>query len=270
VFGLNGLTGKRIALTASRKADEIGRLIEKNGGTVKIRPTQGTRFLKDEDVLADIQKLIQQQPDWVIFTTGMGADALYKVAEKYKLKDSFLHSLHHAKLAARGRKTLQCLTGLGLSPEITDEDGTVKGLIEKFDGHAFKETKVFLQLYGENAPDLVAWFDKHETELTKILPYQHVPPEKEIVSTLIKEIISGDVDAVAFTSSTQVRNLFDEITDDLEIFEKVIYALNNQVVAAAVGKVTTDALKNYGIERVLAPDNQRMGSMVVEMSQYFD
>lgn len=40
------MRGKRVALCASRKLDEMTTLIEKQGGTAVIRPAQGTVFFK--------------------------------------------------------------------------------------------------------------------------------------------------------------------------------------------------------------------------------
>ena len=41
------------------------------------------------------------------------------------------------------------------------------------------------------------------------------------------------------------------------------------VLAVAVGKVTAEALYEEGVNRVLFPEEERMGSMVVAMSRHF-
>ncbi len=43
-------------------------------------------------------------------------------------------------------------------------------------------------------------------------------------------------------------------------------AFEKQVLAAAVGKVTAEAIRDEGVKRVLAPDIERMGAMIIELS----
>jgi len=42
------------------------------------------------------------------------------------------------------------------------------------------------------------------------------------------------------------------------------------VLAAAVGKVTAEALREEGVERLLAPDLERMGAMIVELARFYE
>ncbi|MFC7393648.1 uroporphyrinogen-III synthase [Scopulibacillus cellulosilyticus] len=266
---MKGLKGKTIALASFRKSKEISQLIEKHGGHAKIRSTQGTRFLKEEEILKDIKEFIEYQPEWIIFTTSMGANALFDIAEKYHFTKPFINILKQAKLAARGKKTIQFLNNLDLSPEVTDQDGSVKGLVENLDSAALKGKRVFLQLYGESAPELVNWLKGQDAELMQSMPYEHVPPKQQIVDTLAEEITLGKVDAVVFTSSIQVKQFFNQIEKDHSTYQKVIEALNHSVAAAAVGQVTCNTLKSFGVKRVIVPGNPRMGAMIVKLSEYF-
>lgn len=54
---------------------------------------------------------------------------------------------------------------------------------------------------------------------------------------------------------------------DIELFRQ---AFNEEVIACAVGKVTAEALQEEGITRVVAPELERMGAMIVTLSQYFE
>ncbi|MBM7644816.1 uroporphyrinogen-III synthase [Scopulibacillus daqui] len=266
---MKGLNGKTIALASLRKSKEISQLIKKHGGNVKTYALQGTRFLREEEILKDINQFIESDPDWAIFTTGMGADALFTTAEKHQMLEPFIDHLKRAKIAARGRKTVQCLNKYRLAPVITAHDGTVKGLIENFRSAPLKGKRVFLQLYGESAPELVHWLKRQEAELIEVMPYRHIPPEQNTVQALAEEIIFGHVDAAVFTSAIQVKHLFAQIKSNDSIYHKVIAAFNKKVAACAVGQVTSNALKDNGVKRVIAPDNQRMGAMIVKLSNYF-
>ena len=49
---------------------------------------------------------------------------------------------------------------------------------------------------------------------------------------------------------------------------EIIHSFKADVLAVAVGKVTAEALREEGIERILAPENERMGAMIIELSNY--
>lgn len=101
-----------------------------------------------------------------------------------------------------------------------------------------------------------------------ILPYKHIPPREEDISLLVDEIIQGKVDAVAFTSAPQFRFLADFAKDHGRL-EAVLEAFRGPVIAVAVGKVTAQGLREEGITRLLVPEDERMGSMMVELGRYF-
>ena len=125
-----GLEGKRIAIGASRKTEEMSTLIEKQGGVSVIRSLQGTVFLADKQVEPDLQKFVQEGADWVIFTTGIGTETLVELAQKLGFAEQFLNIIRQANVASRGYKTLATLKNLGIKPVAVDSDGTTRGLTQ--------------------------------------------------------------------------------------------------------------------------------------------
>ena len=53
----NTLSGKHIVLGASRKTEEMSKLIEKQGGTASVRSLQGTVYKADDEVKRDLKVL---------------------------------------------------------------------------------------------------------------------------------------------------------------------------------------------------------------------
>jgi len=102
----------------------------------------------------------------------------------------------------------------------------------------------------------------------KILPYQHIEPEVETVKSLCKELIADECDAVCFTTAVQVRSLFD-YARKTNSYKEIVGAFKDQTLAVAVGKVTLEALKEEGIDRVLVPENERMGAMIITLANYY-
>lgn len=262
------LTGKRIGIGASRKTDEMSTLIEKQGGKPVVRSLQGTVFLAEREVEPELLKFVHQGADWVIFTTGIGIETLLNISEKIGVKERFLSRIRESKIASRGYKSLSVLKKIEVTPEATDDDGTTRSLIESLREFDFSGKKVMVQLHGEKAPALIQFLEKGGAEVSFILPYQHIPPETDTVKKLCEEVIRKEMDAVCFTTATQVRSLF-EFAREKEFLADLLDAFQVNTVAVAVGKVTAEALKEEGINRVVVPENERMGAMVIELAHYY-
>ncbi len=264
-----GLDRKKIVIAASRKTDEMSKLVEKQNGIPFVRSLQGTVFLADQQVKSDLQKIVNEQYDWVILTTGIGTNALLDLADELHIKDQFLEIIKQANVASRGYKTFAALKKIGINPDVKDDDGTVKGLIKSLEGNDFTGKRVIVQLHGENAPALITYLEEAGAEVFKLLPYQHIDPDLETVERFCQELFQTKVDAVCFTAAIQVRSLF-KYAKEKGYEKKVVDAFRKNVLAVAVGKVTEEALHDEGIERVVAPELERMGAMIIEMTKYFE
>lgn len=264
-----GLEGKRIVICGSRKIKEISTLIEKQGGVPDVRSLQGIAFLAEKEVEHDLLKFVHNGADWVIFTTGIGMETLVNLAEKLAVKDEFLKMVCQAKVASRGYKTLAALKKFDIRPVAVDEDGTTQGLIRSLQSFDFSGKRIMVQLHGEAAPALTKFFEGRGATVQKILPYQYIAPDLETVRKLWKELTNDQVDAVCFTTAVQVRSLFDFTREQGNLID-IVNSFKNSVVAVAVGKVTAEALREEGVERVLSPENERMGAMIIELARFYE
>lgn len=262
------LEGKRIVITGSRKLSELSEIIERQGGNPLIRPQQGTLLLAEEEVERDLNHLVESGTDWIIFTTGTGLEALLQHAESIGLYSRLLDIIKQSKVAARGYKTFAMLKKLGIKPIVVDDDGTTQGLIRQLQASDFEGQGVTIQLHGEAMPSLVTFFEKNGAVVREILPYKHVAPEDEVSRQLCREIMEGSVDAVCFTTAVQVRYFF-LYAKKIGCYSEINNSFNGRVVAAAVGRVTAEALKEEGIRLVIVPESERMGAMIIELSHYY-
>jgi uroporphyrinogen-III synthase len=263
------LTGKHIALVGPRKAEEQSAIVKNLGGIPLLRPAQGTVFLNDSNVESEITSLIEGLFDWLIVTTGAGLETLVKNSEKMGQEEAFLAALKKVKIAARGYKTVNMLKKLDLKPVVRDDDGSTAGLVRELAPYDFTGLRVALQLHGDPAPKLVEWLQQQKAVFHEILPYKHIPPEPEILEQLITELLEGQIDAVSFTSTPQVRFLF-SYAKEKGVKDEVLAAFSKGVVALSVGKVTGQALREQGVERIVMPEDERMGSALMELAQFYD
>ncbi|MBB6284259.1 uroporphyrinogen-III synthase [Geobacillus subterraneus] len=262
------MRGKRIALCASRKLGEMTTLIEKQGGTAVIRPAQGTVFFKGSELGGEMRSIIAMRPDWLVFTTGIGFEMLWETAEREGIAAEWKRAIENACVAARGYKTAAALKKIGIISTAASEDGTTKGLIRALGAHDFAGKKVVAQLYGDTAPALKQFFLARGASYTELFPYRHVAPDRETLETLYSEVIGREVDAVCFTSAMQVRFFFSFAREKQNIIP-LLEAFRTDVIACAVGKVTQEALEEEGVSRVIAPEHERMGAMIMTLARYF-
>ena len=262
------LEGKSIAILGSRKLEEMSTIIRNLGGEPHIRPAQGTVYLDQSQLKDDIRRILDNRFDWGIFTTGIGLDTLYKAACDLEEGEAFIAALGKMNIAARGYKTVNRLKKLGLSPVIRDDDGSTAGLVRMMKEQSLKGCKVALQLHGDPAPLLIDWLEKEQAQYKEILPYIHTPPQPEVMEQLLDELLYGKHDSAFFTSTPQVRHLIG-FAEKKGILEEIKRVFETEVIALAVGKVTAQALREAGIERVIYPRNERMGSAIVELGNYY-
>ncbi|MGE7765074.1 uroporphyrinogen-III synthase [Peribacillus sp. NPDC096540] len=265
---MSKLNGRTIALLGARKTEEISKIVHNLGGVPLVRPAQGTVFLDDSHLEEDVTRLIAGEFDWIILTTGVGTELLYKTAVKMEVGARFIEALQSMKIAARGYKTANMLKKLDLKPLIRDDDGSTAGLVRNLEGHLLGDVKVALQLHGDPAPLLMNWLDEQKVEHKEILPYEHIPPETETMQLLIEEILGGKIDSVVFTSAPQPRNLM-KFAREQGVEDKIIEWFKADVIALAVGKVTAQVAIDEGIKRVIYPEDQRMGSALIELVKYY-
>lgn len=201
---MSKLNGRTIALLGARKTEEISKIVHNLGGVPLVRPAQGTVFLDDSHLEEDVTRLIAGEYDWIILTTGVGTELLYKTAVKMEAEARFIEALQSMKIAARGYKTANMLKKLGLRPLIRDDDGSTAGLVRNLEGHLFGDVKVALQLHGDPAPLLMNWLDEQKVEHKEILPYEHIPPETETMRLTDRRNSWRKIDSVVFTSAPRL------------------------------------------------------------------
>lgn len=264
----NIMNGKRIAIGASRKVEEISALIEKQGGIPGVFPLQGTVFLAEQEIEPAFKEFISEGADWIIFTSGIGTETLIGLAEKLGVKKQFFNIIQQANVASRGYKTISTLKKIGIKPVASDSDGTTRSLIRSLKNYNFSGEKVIVQLHGEPAAALTKFLENQGASVLKLLPYQHIAPEAEVVKKLCEELLSNKLDAVCFTTAIQVRSLF-TFAKEQGCLPEILTAFQGNSLAVAVGKVTAEALAEEGVERVIAPEHERMGAMIVELSRYY-
>jgi len=117
-------------------------------------------------------------------------------------------------------------------------------------------------------PSLRDLLESQDASYTEIPLYHYSPPSDELVLNLLTQMEAGTITDVAFTSKTQVKFLF-EIAERLGKFEHLQSLFAGSVTAVSVGHMTSGALQDNGVERIVAPEQERMGAMIMRLADYY-
>ncbi|MGB3596744.1 MAG: uroporphyrinogen-III synthase, partial [Pseudomonas neustonica] len=246
------LRGRRIALPESRELDLFADMLTKRGSDVLRCPLVSIHDAPDSaPVLAWMQELIAQPFDQLIFLTGEGLRRMVALAERQggSLRDEFVTALAPIPKLTRGPKPGAALRKIGLKADRVAVSPTTEGVIETLKAENLAGQRIGVQLYGTDPNlKLVAFLQQAGALVSTVSPYIYADDVEDArVDQLIDALLAAEVDAVAFTSATQVRRLF-QIARRREQGDAQLLAALRRLKVAAVGPVVRDELLAYGVQ----------------------
>jgi len=247
------LAGRTIAVPESRESEVFAALLERRGAHVIRCPLVTIRDAPDAAPVLDwSRRLAAGGLDDLILLTGEGLRRILSSIQRHEpaLEPQFLAALGRVRKITRGPKPAKVLRELGMKPDIAAERPTSDGVIASLGNFDLRGRAVGVQLYGTepNRP-LVDFLQSSGATVSAVAPYVYADSADEAaVRNLIAELRAGRVDAIAFTSSTQIERL---ITVGSE--EGARSALANTMVAA-IGPVVAERLRRHGVEARLMPE----------------
>ena len=260
------LAGYTVAVTAARRKEELGALLDRRGARVVHAPAIRIVPLADDAELVSATREVLAHPiDLVVATTGVGFRGWLEAADAWDLP--LVEHLRSARVMARGPKARGAIRGGGLvdawSPESESSAEVLAHLLSGAEG-PLEGRRIAVQLHGDPLPDLVAGLRAAGADVLTVPVYRWVLPEDEApVRRLVATIASGGVDAVTFTSAPAATSLL-TVADGLGLRDDVVAAMNGRVLAVAVGPVTAGPLDAAGIPSV-QPERARLGALAREV-----
>jgi uroporphyrinogen-III synthase len=251
--GNAGLTGRRIAVFEHRELDRLARMFEAQGAEVLRCPMVAIADAPDAaPVRAWIRRAIEAPFDDLVLMTGEGLRRLRGFAVRDGIEAPFRDALGRMRTITRGPKPARALREIDMSPGIRAPVPTTDGVIAALSDLDLRGRRFGVQLYPEADGRLVEFLSAAGALADPVLPYAYLPQtDPGSVIALIDEIDNGQVDAVAFTSASQVWRLF-EIAQDAGEETRLRAALARTAVAA-VGPVVAAELQHRGITVAIMP-----------------
>jgi uroporphyrinogen-III synthase len=271
---MGSLDGKRVALLEAHKVEEAAAQVRRLGGEPYSVPAMREVSHPDR-VGAFIERLSARQLSLVSFLTGVGATALLEEARRLGRVDETLEGLRHTTTACRGPKPVAVLREHGIAAQIVAaEPYTSRQLIEALSGLAVTGKSAAVVRDGDPTGSHGHAVTRSLVERGAIVDelwlYEWAMPlDVEPLNTLVQQLSSGRVDAIAFTNRIQVRHLW-RVADALNQRREMLEALNERVLVAAVGPVCAEALHAAGVEPDIIPAHPTMESMIAALADYVD
>ena len=251
------LNGYRILILETREEAQFSRLLAEQGAEVLQCPMFTIHDAPDAPPIeAWIRRFVEKPCDDLVLMTGEGLRRLMKVARRIGVDRDFIAALGNARKFARGPKPGRALREIGLEPQVTTEKPTSEGIAEMLAQVDLSGHRVGLQLYPDkNHSVLIGAITARGAEVDPVLPYIYDAQAADAnIVTAIDEMAQGRIDAIALTSSGQVRRLV-EVAQAHRCEARLRDGLARTPIAS-VGPVVSDELTSHGLRTDIYPANE--------------
>lgn len=257
--------GAKVLTFAGRRSQEMGRLIENNGGQPLLAPVVREVPLENPPEIGDVLSALKSNnPVWLILLTGVGTKVLLERLENQLGRDELVKVLSRIAILTRGPKPSHALRQWGWKEFLTvPEPNTWRELMEELDAAKLpvKNSTAIVQEFGAPHPALVDALETRGAKVLSVPVYRWAMPDNiESVKAAIEELISGKVDVTLWTSASQIHNVF-EIAEAMNYANQVREALSKTLIGS-IGPTTSSALREYGLEPALEPEHPKMGHLI--------
>jgi uroporphyrinogen-III synthase len=233
------LAGRKILITRARhQAQSLASALEHKGATVvaipaiEIIPPDSYSAL--DAVLRDAKNY-----HWLVVTSANGVEVLAERLSALKLPTAAVDAL---KVASIGPATARALGDMGLHVDTVPKQAIAESLVESLRDQV--NGKKVLLIRAKVARDVLpAELRKAGANVDVVDAYQTVVPAKSAEDLRLLFAASSRVpDVVTFTSSSTVTNFFRLLR------EANVPAWPKGMVAASIGPITSQTLRDHGIE----------------------
>jgi uroporphyrinogen-III synthase len=257
------LAGYTVGVTADRRREEQVELLRRRGATVVEGPTVRTvPLVGDASLRAALEDLIDHPPDITVLTTGVGMRGLVAAAESVGREEILLDALAGSDVVARGPKAIGAAVAVGLDIAWKAPGERNHEVVEHLTPRARAGARIAVQRDGDEQPFVAMALAELGAEVVDVPVYRWVLPDDTAPAVrLLDATCAGAVDAITFTSSPAIRNLF-LLAREQGMVDDLVAAFNQGTLAACVGPVCVATVKELGVADVAVPMRSRLGAMV--------
>jgi len=258
-FDTKPLFGKRIVVTRSvHQSGSLASLLRDEGAqpivapTIRIGPPPDPRPLRDAVTHLDGY-------DWIVFTSVNTVDAVFASIDAAGLD---LRALAGAKVCAIGSKTRDALGVRGIRADLVPDDARAEGVLAALRPLLAERARILLPRAEVAREILPSSLRDAGAEVDVVAAYQNLPPEPQDIERIRSLVDGAESDAVLFTSSSTVRNLFDLLGHDAR--DRL-----NALDLFSIGPITTGFAESLGLRIRATASEQTIESLVAAVRAYY-
>jgi uroporphyrinogen-III synthase len=264
------LTGLQVISFESRLQDEATELLEKHGARVMAAPAlREVPRSEIPDAKAFAEAVCEGAIDMLVLLTGVGASLLLKAACLHRSRAELIEGLSKLTLVCRGPKPSGALKSYGLRPTISvPEPNTWREILSQLDTErSVAGKRVWIQEYGTRNLELIHALGARGAEVRSIHVYSWALPEDTApLKAAILKIVREQAHVALFTTALQIEHVL-IVAKEIGMAPAVRRALNNDVVVAAIGPVTSEALERHGIATDIMPGHPKLGHLILAVAR---
>ncbi len=256
-FDNRPLFGKRILVTRARhQASALSKLLSEHGAqpielpAIDIQATANTEEL--DQAISNVKCY-----HWIVFTSVNGVNAFFQRLYSLNLDTRALNGL---KIGAIGPATAKALEKRGIIPDYLPEIYTSQGFIAGLKSWDISGQRFLLPRADIADKELTEGISQLGAEAHEVAVYRTVPAF-DAISRAKQMLLSGEIDAITFTSSSTVSNL-------VAVFKKEQPTINKAKVAC-IGPKTADTAANAGLRVDIVASEHTIPGLVAAIEQYF-
>jgi uroporphyrinogen-III synthase len=260
------LAGYRVAVTAARRARELCTVLQRHGAIVASAPAITMIAMSDDDQLrSSTQELVDNPPDIVVVTTGVGLRGWLAAAGEWGLADRLTAALSHARVVARGPKATGAVRAAGLREEWSPESESSRDISHYLRTSGISGRRIAVQMHGatddwDPFPEFLDELHSARADVIPIRAYRWRPaPAGGEFDQLIQGVAHREFHAVSFTSAPAVVAALIRAAD-LRISGQLLDAMRSDVRAMCVGPATAAPLLRLGVPASW-PERMRLGAL---------
>ena len=184
-MSLKGLT---VAVTASRRASELARLIMAFGGQPYFAPTVGINATRDIEEIRKFIDKIFEHPDFLIFMSGPGVYSLMSIAKRLGLGEKLRDALKATSLIARSTKPQAVLAKYDIHTKLIPHENTTDGILNLLKVYGIMGKKIGILWHGSYSKCFVDELSRAGAELFELTIYKYSYQLDNESATILREM----------------------------------------------------------------------------------
>lgn len=244
--------------------------LEKRGYHLMLHKT--IDVVKDEErVTKALDRLVSSDYNFIVFMSVSAVRFIIDAIYTHNLDPSILNRY---RVVAVGPSTKDELVKHGVRVEFIPSRYSSYGLIELFSSlKAHRGARVFIPRSDEATSLLADALTSLGFEVDEERIYRIVPSRHDGWKSVVEHLVNGSLHYMIFTSSSAVKSFFTVIDEQYGKDKAIDTILSRNIGIIAIGPLTADTLRVYGISPYVADEHTVHGTLklllkIVENAEY--